>query len=60
MQTIGEIIHDQLNGLTTTRIKRFKYEPYDMGVAISVISRIGKGIDPRFDIEPVKDLILSW
>ena len=55
MQTIGEIIHDQLNGLMTTGIKRFKYEPYDMGIALSVISRIGKGIDPRFDIDPVKE-----
>jgi DNA replication protein DnaC len=43
-----DIVSEALSGLTTTGIGRFKYEPYSEDIALSVIERIAKGIDPGF------------
>ena len=59
MKTIAEIVSDQLSIQTSSGIKRFSYEPYDMEIALSVISRIGKGLDENFNINPVRDFYIE-
>lgn len=52
MRTIAEAISEALSGLTTSGIRRFQYLPYKMDIALSVVERIGKGIDPGFILTP--------
>lgn len=48
MESINKIIGEGLNGLMTSGNRRICYMPYEMDIALSVIDRIGKGIDPDF------------
>jgi len=59
MKTVAEIISDQLSIQTSSGIRRFRYEPYDMDIALNVVSRIGRGIDNNFEIESVKDFYIE-
>jgi hypothetical protein len=52
MKTVAEIVGEALNGLTTNGIIRVKYIPYKMDIALSVIERIGTGINPKFKLTP--------
>jgi len=52
MKTIAETIGEALSGLTTSGISRVSYMPYRMDTALSVVDRIGKGIDPKFILTP--------
>lgn len=52
MKTIAETIGEALSGLTTSGVKRISYMPYRMDTALSVVERIGKGIDPEFTLTP--------
>jgi DNA replication protein DnaC len=52
METIGTIINGALSGLTKNGIIRLQYLPYKMDFALSVVERIGKGIDPEFTMTP--------
>jgi hypothetical protein len=55
MKTVAEIVSEALNGLTTSGISRLSYMPYEMDIALSVIDRIGKGINPEFDLNYCED-----
>ena len=48
MDTIARMLGDKASELMTSGNRRVKYMPYDMDIALQVIDRIGKGIDPRF------------
>ena len=56
MIQISEIINEALKELTTSG-NRCSYMPYKMDFALSIIERIGTGIDMRFQLTPeVRDL----
>jgi DNA replication protein DnaC len=62
MENLGNLIEQAAKGLIVTGINRIKYMPYQMDIALSVIKRIGTGINSEFmltdQIEPVyKELI---
>jgi DNA replication protein DnaC len=62
MENLGNLIDQAAKGLIHTGISRLKYMPYQMDIALSVINRIGKGINPEFIItgqieETYKELI---
>lgn len=48
MKTIQETISEQLKTLTASGIRRFQYLPYNIDIALDVVSRIAKGIDEGF------------
>jgi len=50
MDSIAKILGDKANGLTTSGNRRVQYLPYDMDIALQVIERIGKGINPLFTL----------
>jgi DNA replication protein DnaC len=56
MEQINEIIKKQLNTLTSNG-RRVFYSPYKLDVALSVIDRIGKGLEPKFSLTPEVELI---
>ena len=45
-------------------IKRYQYMPYNMGFALTVVDRIGKSIDPLFqmtsDVKPVYEQLIQY
>src|SRR5450759_2243090 len=62
MKTVSEIVGEALSGLMTNGIIRVHYLPYKMDIALSVVDRIGKCIDPSFSLtrnieETYKELI---
>ena len=52
MESIDQIINGEGKKLTSTGIVRFKYMPYQMDIALSVVERIGKSINPEFCMIP--------
>ena len=50
MDTIDRILGDTKSVLTISGNRRIEYTPYDMGIALQVVDRIGKSIDPRFSL----------
>jgi len=50
MDTIDRILGDTKEELMSFGNRRIKYMPYDMDIALQVVDRIGKGIDPRFEL----------
>lgn len=52
MDNLSNLIKEMRSGLTNSGISRLKYMPYNMDFALSVVERIGKGIDPGFKITP--------
>lgn len=60
MDTINRILGDMKSELINSGNSRVKYMPYDMDIALQVVERIGKGIDPRFTLtENVKEVYKS-
>jgi hypothetical protein len=62
MESLENLINAAAKGLTTTGISRLKYMPYQMDIALSVVKRIGTGINPEFILtgqieETYKELI---
>ena len=43
-------MQEHLSGQTHSGIARIKYMPYQMDIALSVVDRIGKGIEPSFTL----------
>lgn len=52
MDTIDRILGGMRSELMISGNRRVRYLPYDMNIALSVIDRIGKGIDPKFTLTP--------
>lgn len=50
MEQLSNLIKEALDGSTRNGINRVRYLPYNMDFALSVIERIGKGIDPDFKL----------
>lgn len=50
MESLKNILGEMASGQIRTGINRIKYMPYQMDIALSVISRIGKGINPGFTL----------
>lgn len=60
MGTVGQLITDKLSGLTSSGIRRLSYTPYEMAVALIVVKRIGRSIDPHFELTPdVKEIYIK-
>jgi DNA replication protein DnaC len=60
MDSISKTIAATLKGLTSSGIKRLQYMPYKMDVALAVIDRIGKRIEPNFCItDEIQDTYVS-
>ena len=53
-----------ISGLTTSGIHRIKYMPYKMDIALSVVDRIGKSMEPGFkltdDVRPVYSELIRY
>lgn len=64
MEAIDQLIQDSLRTLTTNGNRRIAYAPYKMDVALSVVSRIGLGLDASFvmtsEVEPVYIQLIKW
>lgn len=52
METINTILNGGESILMNHGIRRISYMPYKMDIALSVVERIGKGIDPGFIFTP--------
>ncbi len=64
MEAINKIIQESLKTLTVNGNRRIAYAPYKMDIALDVVTRIGKGIDPSFqmtaDVYPVYIELIKW
>jgi len=60
MEAIDQIIQDSLKTLTASGNRRIVYAPYKMDIALEVVTRIGKGMDPAFELTPdVKPIFIQ-
>lgn len=50
MDRIDKILADTKSGSMTSGNRRIQYTPYEMDIALQVVERIGKGINPRFSL----------
>jgi hypothetical protein len=52
MEALNQIIQDSLKTLTASGNRRIAYSPYKLDLALDVVTRIGRGIDPAFTMTP--------
>lgn len=61
---MDQLIAGKLSGLTSFGIRRISYTPYQMDIALIVIERIGKSIDPLFelteDVKPIYSKLVQY
>jgi DNA replication protein DnaC len=50
-------MNDALSELTTSGINRFQYIPYKMPIALAVVERIAKSIEPEFSFTPEVEIV---